>query len=151
MIRNDSEYQEAVRRLQTEEASIVEKKKKLEEEGFTIDEIKRLVDPFLSFHLQLREEVGAYERLKRRDFGEIKNLVGMGQMLVGLRIALGVSQKELADRLKIDPSQVSRDERNEYHGIRVERVTEILEALGVNLTTSVVDVPKPTPSPSVAA
>ncbi len=30
-------------------------------------------------------------------------------------------------------SQVSRDERNEYHGIAVERVSKILDALGVSL------------------
>jgi hypothetical protein len=32
-------------------------------------------------------------------------------------------------------SQVSRDERNEYHGITVERVSRILDALGVQLTS----------------
>ena len=32
---------------------------------------------------------------------------------------------------------VSRDERNEYHGITVERARRVLDALGVRLVTRV--------------
>ena len=38
-------------------------------------------------------------------------------------------------------SQVSRDERNEYHGITVDRAIKILDTLGVKLQTSVVEAP----------
>jgi transcriptional regulator with XRE-family HTH domain len=48
-----------------------------------------------------------------------------------------VSQRELAERLGIHESQVSRDERNEYHGVTVERANRILEALGVKLRSVV--------------
>ena len=47
------------------------------------------------------------------------------------RIALGLTQQELAERLKVSAAQVSCDERNDYHGITVERAQRILEALGV--------------------
>lgn len=49
-----------------------------------------------------------------------------------------MSQKELADRLGVSEAQVSRDERNEYHGITVERVRRILDALGVTTDLRVV-------------
>jgi transcriptional regulator with XRE-family HTH domain len=62
-------------------------------------------------------------------------------MLIGVRIALGLSQRELAEKLGVHESQVSRDERNEYYGIAVERVSRILEALGVVITTRVKKVP----------
>jgi ribosome-binding protein aMBF1 (putative translation factor) len=52
-----------------------------------------------------------------------------------------MSQRELAAKLEVHESQVSRDERNEYHGITVERVIKILDALGVKLQTSVVEAP----------
>jgi predicted transcriptional regulator len=87
----------------------------------------------VSFHLQLNEEVASYERLKRRELGELTNLRGLGHSLICLRIAKDVSQAELAQRLGVNPSQVSRDERNEYHGITLERAAKVLEALGVKV------------------
>jgi hypothetical protein len=133
MIRNETEYKKAVRRIIEEETRIEEHRKELRGEGYTAEQIKRAVDPILSFHLQLREEVESYERLVRGDMGELTNLHGLGRTLIGLRIALGLSQRAFALRLGVDESQVSRDERNEYHGITVERTTQILDALGVRL------------------
>lgn len=78
-----------------------------------------------SFSLQLAEEVESYERLKRGQFSEIENLHGLGRLLIGLRIARNLSQRELADKLGVHESQVSRDERNEYHGVTVRRAAAI--------------------------
>jgi transcriptional regulator with XRE-family HTH domain len=75
--------------------------------------------------------------LKRGEFEELDNLRGLGHLLIALRIAQGVSQRELAKRLDVHESQVSRDERNEYYGITLERVIRILEALNVRLRTKV--------------
>ena len=52
-----------------------------------------------------------------------------------------MSQRELAAKLEVHESQVSRDERNEYHGITVDRAIKILDTLGVKLQTSVVEAP----------
>jgi DNA-binding XRE family transcriptional regulator len=87
----------------------------------------RVIDPIESFHLQLKEEVVSYERLKRGEFDELENLRGLGQMLISLRIAQGISQRDLAKRLGVHESQVSRDERNEYFGITLERAIRILD------------------------
>ena len=93
--------------------------------------------PLHSFHLQLVEEVESYQRLKRGQFVEFDNLQGLGQVLIGLRIARGMTQRELAQRLDIVESLISRDERNECHGITVERAKRLLDALGVWLITRV--------------
>jgi DNA-directed RNA polymerase specialized sigma subunit len=137
MIRTETEYQEAVKRLEAEQQRIADQRTHLEQMGLTAEEIKRALDPILSFHLQLQEEVDSYQRIKRGDFKEIENLTGFGQLLIGIRIYLGLSQRELAKRLGIDESQVSRDERNEYRGISVERAHAILEALGVRTMTRI--------------
>ena len=141
MIRNENEYQEAVRRLQEERKRLDEHRTRLLETGLSSDEIKRALDPFRSFHEQLAEEVESYERLKRGDIAEMQNLHGLGYTLVALRIALGMTQRELAQKLGVHETQVSRDERNEYHGISVERVSRILDALGVRLTSIVEHLP----------
>jgi DNA-binding XRE family transcriptional regulator len=137
MIRTETEYQAAVKRLDAERERINEQRTILERSGLKPSEVKRAIDPVLSFHLQLQEEVDSYVRIKRGDFREVENLMGMGRLLIGLRIYLGLSQRQLAQKLEIDESQVSRDERNEYRGISMERAHAILEALGVRLVTRV--------------
>ena len=133
MIRNETEYQQAVRRLNEERGRLHDHQRRLEQSGLGAEELKRALDPLRSFHLQLEEEVESYERLKRGDLGELLNLHGLGHTLVALRIALGLTQRELAERLDVHESQVSRDERNEYHGITIERASRILDAMGVQL------------------
>ncbi len=137
MIRNETEYQEAAARLTEEQKRLTEHRSRLQNTGLTDEEIKRVIDPIESFHLQLKEEVESYERLKRGEFEELENLRGLGQLLVSLRIARGISQRDLARRLGVHESQVSRDERNEYFGMTLERAIRILDALGVRLRTTV--------------
>lgn len=137
MIRNEGEYKEAVQRLKDEQDRLAAYHAELEKSGLAPDSIKRAMDPLRSFHLQLAEEVEYYERLKRGDPGALHNLHGLGRFLVGLRIAAGLSQRELAAKLQVDESQVSRDERNEYHGVSVDRAVRILDALGVQLVSEI--------------
>ena len=133
MIRNEAEYQQALSRLSQERTRLHEHTMRLEEMGLSDEELKRALDPLRSFSLQLEEEVQSYERLKRGELGELLNLHGLGVMLVALRIARGLTQRELALRLGVHESQVSRDERHEYHGITVERAARILDVMGVEL------------------
>jgi ribosome-binding protein aMBF1 (putative translation factor) len=137
MIRNEAEYQEASARLADERQRLTDHRTRLKEAGLDDEEIKRVIDPMESFHLQLKEEVESYERLKRGEFDELENLRGFGHLLISLRIAQGISQRDLARRLGVHESQVSRDERNEYFGITMERAVKILDALNVRLHTTV--------------
>lgn len=137
MIRNEKEYQKARTRLDEEKERFAQHFEDWKQQGFSDAQVAKLRQPLDAFHQQLVEEVESYERLKRGQFSEFENLSGLGQTLIGVRIAQGVSQRELAARLKVDESLVSRDERNEYHGITVERAMRILDALGVRLVTRV--------------
>jgi len=137
MIRNEDEYREAVLRLAEEKKWIAAQQAELKEMGLTVDEVKRVLDPIRSFHLQLQDDVQRYEGLRRGEFEELQNLRGLGPLLISLRIASGLSQRQLAERLEVHESQVSRDERNEYHGITLERAARILDALGVELRSTV--------------
>ena len=137
MIRNESEYQEAVGRIDAERERLSGHAAAWARQGFTPEQIAKLREPLEAFHLQLVEEVRSYERLKRGQFGEFENFAGLGQVLIGLRIARGMTQRELAERLGVSETSVSRDERNEYHGITVDRANRVLDAMEVRLVTRV--------------
>lgn len=106
MIRNETECQEASKRLGDEIKRLDEHRARLKEAGLGDAEVKRFIDPLESLHLQLKEEV--------------------------------------------DEKQVSRDERNEYFGITLERAAKILDALHVRLRTQVAIQPLP-PFPKAQA
>ncbi len=142
MIRSETEYKEAVRRLKEQDQLLSEQKQKLEEMDLGEDEVKRAMDPLRSFRQQLAEEVEGYDRLKRGEFDEIRNLRGIGHLLIATRIYRGLSQRELAERLGVHESQISRDERNEYHNITLERATRIIEVLGVTVSSHVEAIPE---------
>jgi hypothetical protein len=145
MIRSEAEYREARRRLEEDRLFIQAQREALEGEGFTNEEVDRGMEPALSFHEQLKEEVAFYERVKRLDFDTIISLEHIGRFLIALRIGLDIPQREMAKRLGVSEAVVSRDEHNEYHGVGVEKVQKILDAMGVRLVSHV-ELPPPTAS-----
>ena len=106
--------------------------------GFSPEKVTRLMEPVESFLPQLKEDVAEYECLKRGEIGELTDLRQLGRFLIKLRIARGLTQRQLAERLRVHESLVSRDERNEYHGITSERAARILEAMGAQIQGKVI-------------
>ena len=141
MIRSEKLYREVVEQLRQDEEVLALQKEKLEGLGLSQEEVRRALEPMLSFRAQLEEEVEWYERVRRRDFGIIRDLSAVGTLLIALRIANGLSQRELAEKLGVSEAQVSRDERNEYHGITVDRAQKVLDAMNETLTSRVEDKP----------
>lgn len=141
MIRTNAEYEGALNKLDQDRKFLAVQREKLRELGLNEAEVDRGMEPALAFHEQLKEEVEAYERMRRGDIAPIEALTDIGRILIGLRIATQTSQKDLAERLGVSESQVSRDERNDYHGITVERAERIIRALGgrIRLVTEVPD------------
>lgn len=137
MIRTEREYQEAIKRLKDDTDFMEQQRQKLVELKLSDAEIERAMEPAICFHEQLKEEAQAYEKLRRGEFEPLYNLNQLGGILIGARIYLDIPQKELAERLGVSESSISRDEKNEYHGISTERAQRILEALGVVIKISV--------------
>lgn len=62
----------------------------------------------------------------------------LGARLVGYRNELGITQAELAKRLGVHFSQVSRWEKKNYKGVAVERIQEVIDALGIKAKHKIV-------------
>lgn len=137
MIKTEQEYAEAKKRLEQEFKALEDHQNKMRKAGLTEEQIQLAIDPLTSFAFQLKEEVEEYEKIKRGEFSALENLEGLGRMLVAIRISKAIKQKELAEKLGVKEAQVSRDERNEYHGASIEKIQKVLSALGVTLKSEV--------------
>ena len=137
MIRNEQEYQAALKRIEQDRAVAEQQRAALQALKLSDDEIETAMEPSHSFHAQLEEEVAWYERVKAGDIETVGSLRALGMLLIALRIAAGLSQRELAQRLGVSEAQVSRDERHEYYGIAPERAQRIVEALGGKISIHV--------------
>lgn len=129
MIKTDGAYAAAIKRLNQDREHLDRKRQELANEGLDAAEVERVLEAEMSFHMQLQEEVDWYERIRRGDLQEISRLTDIGRVLIALRIATGYSQRELAELLKVDESQVSRDERNEYYHVSIQKAQQIIDVL----------------------
>ena len=84
---------------------------------------------------ELRDEVDQFEQL--RSGGpkpiHIESFDELPRALVKARIAAGLSQKELAERLGLKEQQIQRYEATDYCSASLSRLKEVAEALGVNI------------------
>lgn len=134
MNRNDPERREAARRLEQGRAHLEAHQLELEGLGYGPEAVVLGVAPLLNSVENLSAEIALYDRLARGDLSPHWELDQLGLLLIESRIASGLSQRSLAAKLGCHESQVSRDERNCYHGVTLARAQQILDALGVRAT-----------------
>jgi ribosome-binding protein aMBF1 (putative translation factor) len=98
--------------------------------------LRKLEDDALRSQLdELREELQAYERLRsgRRRTIAVGSFEELPQALIQARIAAGLSQKELAQRLGLKEQQIQRYESSDYATASLARIRKVFEVLGVTL------------------
>jgi HTH-type transcriptional regulator/antitoxin HigA len=87
----------------------------------------------------LRDEIKHYEdlrdgRINKRELGSLRDLP---TALIEARIAAGLTQKALGERLEVPEQQVQRWETNLYSGVGVDRLQEVADALGMGVCETV--------------
>ena len=65
MIHGEAEYQESSHRLRQGREFAAQQRAALENAGFTLEEVERGMEPLLSFHAQLAEDIKRYEQQRR--------------------------------------------------------------------------------------
>lgn len=88
---------------------------------------------------ELRAQLAEYEALRRGQVAvlELSSLSELPAALIRARVASGLSQKALAERLGLKKQQVQRYEATHYAGVSLERVQEVADALGVTIREQV--------------
>ncbi|MGH7862126.1 MAG: helix-turn-helix domain-containing protein [Candidatus Dormibacteraceae bacterium] len=136
-IRSDAEYRQSVRQLAAARKIEAQQRSDLAAMELSQDQIEGVLQPGRVFHEQLQADIAWYERARRREFSSVAGFDELGPFLIALRIGKGWTQRDLARRLGTSDASVSRDEKNEYFGISVERAQRILDALEVSVNIQV--------------
>lgn len=132
MIRTEREYRAVLQDLEAAKASSRRFRATISTEGYARDEIEALMAP-VGMHLRdLEQEVRVYEDTRTGHVPPV-SIGEVGRLLTSLRIAHDLTQSELAGKLGVHWTQVSRDERNDYHGITADRLNRILDTLGEDI------------------
>ena len=109
-----------------------------------IDLVRQGIDPVIvvaqrnSLEHQLKDlesQIRDYEKLRS---GQVKrffpaSILEIGQALIEARIAEGLSQKSLAERLNMKEQQIQRYEQERYLTANLTRVAEVADALQLDL------------------
>jgi len=84
---------------------------------------------------ELQAQLDEYEALRsgRQQVLEVESFADLPRALIQARIAAGLSQKQLADRLGLKEQQIQQYEATEYASASIARVQEIIRALGIHV------------------
>jgi DNA-binding Xre family transcriptional regulator len=83
----------------------------------------------------LRDDLDRYEALKAGKVKKrrIQSLRELPVLLIEGRIAAGLTQRQLADRLGLPEQQMQRYEATMYSGVSLDRLQEVADALGLEI------------------
>ena len=89
--------------------------------------------------VDLQAELAEYDRLKSPDLSVISigSFEELADGLIKARIASGLSQKALADRLGLKEQQIQRYEAERYGSASYQRLREVAGALGVRIKNDI--------------
>lgn len=83
----------------------------------------------------LREDLERYEALKAGKVKKrrVQSLRELPVLLIEGRIAAGLTQRQLAERLGLPEQQIQRYESTMYSGVSLDRLQDVADALGLEI------------------
>ena len=138
MIKNERQY-----RITRAQAKRFERSLEVLQQGNEDDDdlhpliAKAREDAIRSQLSDLRSELREYEALKAGDFelDQLGVVSGLPAMLIKARIARGMSQKDLAERIGLKEQQIQRYEATDYASVSLSRIREVVNGLDVSNTS----------------
>jgi HTH-type transcriptional regulator / antitoxin HipB len=137
MIQNERQYkitQTKLRELERELAAIDPEKSTLHP--------RQVIGWTNSYNLtirKLKQEIEEYEQLKSGQVTTfpIDSLQDLPLVMIKARIAVGMTQKELAEKIGVQEQQIQRYEANNYRAVGFDRLQEVMSALDVTVSKAV--------------
>ncbi len=132
MIKNERQYRITKAQAAKLDAALESFSTQTTNEGTTHPRlIKAQADALRSQLESLQGELREYEGIKEGDIPppDLSYIADVPQDLIRARIASGLSQKELAERLGMPEQQIQRYESVDYESVSFARIAEIAEVL----------------------
>lgn len=136
MLRTDRELETAKKQLSKLHELYETQLEDLKKKGLNEEQAKDSLSASWTYAQQCQEEIDLYEKLKSGELPPAESFSTRGKYFVAARIARGMTQRELADRMGTKESAVSRDERNEYHGISMDKMDRLAAVLELKVLVS---------------
>lgn len=135
MIKNDRQYRITKAQSHKLQEALAQSKKRGNKSKVHPLLRKAQVDAVRSQLADLRGEIKQYEGLRsgKRTVLDFQSFDDLPRTLIQARIARGLSQRDLADRLGLKEQQIQRYEATEYSSASLARVCEVAHALGLKV------------------
>jgi ribosome-binding protein aMBF1 (putative translation factor) len=139
MIKNERQYRITQARAEEFRQSIVQSESERQTSKLhpklQLAQTDALRSQLQTLERELREyedlRAGGHKVLSYASFGDLP------KALVQARIARGLTQKDLADRLGLDEQKIQDYEATDYQRASLARITEIVRALGIEIREEV--------------
>jgi ribosome-binding protein aMBF1 (putative translation factor) len=142
MIENDRQYQLTRSQADKFERALAE----IQEMPVDATEIDPLIQQAITQGMQsqleeLRAEIEAYEALSsgRPAIHEADDFADLPRALVQARLDSGLTQQQFAARLGLTEHQIQRFEATEYAGASLDRIRQVLRALGMRVRVEILE------------
>jgi HTH-type transcriptional regulator / antitoxin HipB len=88
---------------------------------------------------ELEQEIAEYDRLKSGQITQfpIESFQDLPTVMIKARIAAGITQKELAEKIGVQEQQIQRYEANNYRAVGFDRLQEVMSALDITIGKTV--------------
>ena len=132
MIKNERQYKFTKTQVERFERTLAElRSRNPEDTGLHPLVAKAQEDAVSGQIVDLKEELQMYESMKAGTFPleQLEVVSELSRMLIGARIAQGISQKELAERIGLKEQQIQRYEATDYASASLGRIMEVVSGL----------------------
>ncbi len=141
MIKNEKQYKitkTQIKKFEDALTQIAERKGKTKDIHPLL--LKAQEDALRSQLNDLHNQIAEYEMLRRGEYRvfELESIEDMPRVLIQARIALGLSQKELAELLNLKEQQIQRYEANDYSSASFSRIIEVIQALNLRVKENII-------------
>ena len=139
MIKNERQYRITRAQVERFERTIKELRSRSQTESNVHPLIAKAQEDAVSSQLEdLKREMREYESLKTSEFpiDELEVVSGLPSMLIKARIARGMSQRDLAERIGLKEQQIQRYEATDYASASLSRIREIVSGLSGKVDTA---------------
>jgi ribosome-binding protein aMBF1 (putative translation factor) len=136
MIKNERQYRITKAMAARFQNNLTDLKQRPDADGGVHPLIAKAREEALTSQLaDLENELHEYESLKAGKFrlDSLKVVADLPSVLIKARIAQGLSQKELAERIGLKEQQIQRYEATDYASANLARIQEVASAFNVDV------------------